>query len=368
MPKVRFAAQGKFAYRSIVNDIFNNIAKFSYLCKNISMNFFTELNKRAAEVSNGSDMLDDSHFFDFRSNIYNSNMEERFLRMFMSGNGGELKCKAAAAHSSSMLGYNFFHWISERTPLTFKNVTYTKVYFEVKLPTLKGTTAANMDLVLKGCDKERNSVLLFIENKFTEYFTRSKSELTKMEGSTYFNDDKYYIKQEADRWMEIIKYFSNKANAHGNEGYYNGIKQAICHLIALSNLKNSEYARLVYKQKYADCRQSVEHPEINGAEIFLFKSLVFRPRKDFGYQDAFMAYKALYDELMQKIQKIDSLRFLPEHESVLSLGDLWPSIKSSIKDTNLIDYLEEKYICCTEAFKDCTHFEKIKHIPNFGAE
>mgnify|MGYP004667421431 CR=1 FL=1 len=317
------------------------------------MTLYEEINKHAKEISQNIDIPDASHFDDFRANIYNSSMDERFRRMFIYGNGGELKCKATATYSSSMLGYNFFHWINEETPLTLENITYTKVFFEVKLPTLKGTTAANIDIVLKGEDKHGNCVLLFIENKFTEYLSNSKSTLTKMANSTYCTkSDKYYIGEDnARKWMGIIKYFSDQANASTNNGYYDGIKQNICHLIALSNLKNSKDARLSYERKYASHTTPVEHPGINGTEIFLFKNLVFKPRKDFGLQDSFTAYNTLYNTLLKKVKEICSLDFFSPNESILSLGDVWPDIKASIKDTELIYYLEKRYIS-SEAFID----------------
>jgi hypothetical protein len=65
-------------------------------------------------------------------------MGEAFQNMFNDGSGSELHSKAEAVHSSSMLSYNFFHWIDEEHPFVFEDVIYTKVLFEVKLKTIKG--------------------------------------------------------------------------------------------------------------------------------------------------------------------------------------------------------------------------------------
>ena len=125
----------------------------------------TDLNEYAKELKNVP-MVDESHFCDFHNNIFEGKMSEEFVKMFMEGDGSELVSKACAVHSSSMLGYNFFHWISDETPLTieFENnqiVSYTKVMFEVKMRVFKGKTPANMDIVLTN----EKSDILFIESK-----------------------------------------------------------------------------------------------------------------------------------------------------------------------------------------------------------
>ena len=55
-------------------------------------------------------------------NIFPEKMNDRFVKMFRNGSGKELSGKALAVHSSSMLAFNFFHWISEENPLTIDNI------------------------------------------------------------------------------------------------------------------------------------------------------------------------------------------------------------------------------------------------------
>lgn len=106
----------------------------------------------------------------FSNNVYGKEMKDEHRKMFEHGSGKELQTKARAVHSSSMLGYNFFSWINEQNPFIWGEVTYTKVYFEVRLRTIKRSPApANMDIVLDGFDKDGKRVLLFIESKFLEY-------------------------------------------------------------------------------------------------------------------------------------------------------------------------------------------------------
>ncbi|MBR3579123.1 MAG: hypothetical protein IKN98_10110 [Bacteroidales bacterium] len=128
---------------------------------------------------NNVNHIGDGYFYDFRHNIFGKEMNRRFEKMFLDGDGNELTSKACAPHSSSMMGYNFFHWIDKNNTLTiqFKDekITYNEVFFEVKIPVLNPSRwDANMDIVL------RNSVgdWLFIESKFLEYCECEKFDIS----------------------------------------------------------------------------------------------------------------------------------------------------------------------------------------------
>ena len=126
------------------------------------------------------------YFCSYRENIYGGQMSEHFQDMFDEGSGGELHSKAEAVHSSSMLSYNFFHWIDDEHPFEWEQVKYTQVFFEVKMKTIKESPApANMDVVLIDKDKKH---LLFIESKFTEYTETKKFELS----NSYREENKWY--------------------------------------------------------------------------------------------------------------------------------------------------------------------------------
>ncbi len=75
-----------------------------------------DLNDYARNVKDSA-LEDDSYFYDFRQNIYGGTMKEEIQKMFLKGDGNELVSKACAVHSSSMLGYNFFHWVAKEAPL-----------------------------------------------------------------------------------------------------------------------------------------------------------------------------------------------------------------------------------------------------------
>lgn len=169
--------------------------------------------------------------------------EGKFYRMFDAGNGSELKPtkvagnaippKASAVHSSSMLAYNFFHWISKEHPFHFSDgKTYDKVYFEVKMPVLKSRpkSPANMDVVLVSDDC--HSVLCF-ESKLSEYTKHGDAEFK----SAYVERKNYYNNHFEDEFIEYIKNFKNVDHA-----YNEGIVQMVKHLIAITNLHQSNYA------------------------------------------------------------------------------------------------------------------------------
>lgn len=157
----------------------------------------------------------------------------KFYQMFENGNGNELKTKACAVHSSSMLAYNFFHWISPTHPLRFVDgIIYDKVYFEVKMPVLKTSTnaPANMDVVLLSQDCHK---MLCFESKLSEFCKSKPGEFA----NSYTKYENYYNNHFAEDFIKYIQNFSNVGHA-----YNEGIAQMVKHLIAITNLHQSNYA------------------------------------------------------------------------------------------------------------------------------
>ena len=147
--------------------------------------------------------------------------------------GQTIPPKACAVHSSSMLAYNFFHWISPEHPLHFSDGnTYDKVYFEVKMPVLKTrpNAPANMDVVLISEDCHN---ILCLESKMTEYTKAGDA----MFAEAYTKSENYYNNHFSNDFIKYIKSFSNVEHA-----YNEGIAQMVKHLIAITNLQQSNYA------------------------------------------------------------------------------------------------------------------------------
>ena len=270
-------------------------------------------------------------------NIYQNSMAPIIRAMFLNGSGNELTGKACAIHSSSMFAYNFYHWISKEHPLIFQDkYELTQVYFEVQIPTLIGTTPANMDVVLEGVRISDNKpVLLFIESKFTEHFSNGRSDMKEMANNSYSKkQDKYFDhnRQSFESWKKIISKFADLSQSEN--GYYDGIKQEICHMIALTNLLNDDEARQDYEKRYKD--KDVEHPTITGKEIMLFYNILFDASDDFNESDAYNKYKELYMCLDKE---------LADMKSGIESGILsYRTIYDSIPDDRLKDYLYKRYM------------------------
>ena len=283
----------------------------------------TDLNEYAKELINAP-MVDDSHFCDFHNNIFEGKMSEEFVKMFMEGDGSELISKASAVHSSSMLGYNFFHWISKNEPLTIKfedkEVKYDSVRYEVKMRVLKRSSQpANMDIVLTN---NENNDILFIESKFLEYLNSKKFSISE----TYQKTDSYYCFGE--EWNSLISCYKDKNDKHQ---YYEGIKQEITHMIALNNwaIGKTEIGELKKYNEYKDVR---------------FINLVFEPcQQDYVEEhNAFSNYKELYDCLRDKLIE-NGLVPQGMQLSFMSYSDLWPNVKKCISE-ELMQYLLEHYM------------------------
>ena len=174
---------------------------------------------------------DNGYFNSFLDNVYANQMDSKFQKMFNKGSGNELHSKAEAIHSSSMLAYNFFHWIDDASGFDYNGINYTNVFFEVRMKTLKNSNSpANMDIVLS--DKEHKH-LLFIESKFTEYCETKKWDLSdSYKNENSFNNDV--------RWDEIIKKIKDAVKSSKSCKYKDGIKQLTTHLFGIANLCNDK--------------------------------------------------------------------------------------------------------------------------------
>ncbi len=146
--------------------------------------------------------------------------------------------KAVAVYSSSIMAYNFFHWICPEQPLHFSDgKTYDKVYFEVRFPVLKPgnhmilpKSLVKMPVVLLSDDC--HSMLCF-ESNLSEYTEHGAAKFSE----AYTNHDNYYNNHFEDGLIRYINDFQNIDHA-----YNDGIAQMVKHLIAITNLHQSNYA------------------------------------------------------------------------------------------------------------------------------
>lgn len=268
------------------------------------------------------------YFYDFRHNIFGGQMDPKFEKMFLDGDGNELTSKACAPHSSSMMGYNFFHWIDKNNTFTiqFKDekITYNEVCFEVKIPVLQPSRwDANMDIVL------RNSVgdWLFIESKFLEYLKCEKFQIS----DTYKkNPTAYYCK--GDEWKEFISHYDTSKKSQ----FWPGIKQEICHLIGLSNWMEgkTQISSIGFKNS------KEEFPNHN----IRFVNLVFEPNKDYTEEwKHFNEYQCRYAELHESLKHT---KLIPNRLQMefMTYSQLWENLKQNTLPDGLEEYLYEHYM------------------------
>jgi len=298
--------------------------------------------KRSKSLAGVSyDNRNDFYFKNVEDGIFQHRMSVNHALMFDKGSGSELKdknnslAKAKAIDSSSMLSYNFFHWVSDEFPLELFGNKYTQVFFEVRLKTIKcSNTPANIDVVL--IDNEFKHVL-FVESKFLEYLKTEKADFSK----SYSNESNYFSgNQNIGKLIRLVDDYRDKSGH-----YYGGIKQNICHLIALSNLKDKSAI------KYAKEKNS-ELAQIFNADVeYKFINLIYEPepceeKPKKKYDD----YISLLEEFKGNLSN-DLKSLLTDKGISMSYSYLYKEEFEKTNSSNLpkglLKYLRDRYICCS---------------------
>ena len=274
----------------------------------------------------------------YTENIYLGRMAEHHIRMFCKGEGKELypkdgmKEKAACLYSSSMLSYNFFHWISANKPLVFDGVKYTHVVFEEQFRVLKNrNNKANLDVVLVSDGEGQDRTVLLLESKFTEHLKTGPVDIK----AAYDDAENGYFALGKE-WAGVIKHLRERMKTN-EVAYFEGLKQVTCHLIGISNVIENPDARDKWfnKNSWLYDQYGIR---LTGKEKIIFKSIVYHPKAE--------GESALSDGYEQKNKDFVSsqMGFLPNNlhvdDPIITYRDLWDrGLKGSIKDPNLIDYL-----------------------------
>lgn len=270
----------------------------------------------------------------------------KFYKMFNAGSGSELKPtmvagnkippKACAVHSSSMLAYNFFHWISPEHPFLFSDgKTYDKVYFEVKIPVLKVRPAfpANMDVVLVSDDFHS---LLCFESKLSEYTEHGAAKFAE----AYTKRESYYNNYFVDDFINYIKTFENI-----DQSYNDGVAQIVKHLIAITNLHQSNYAMADMLALNDFIEPEVAQNLQNGTLNIKFSNILYLLKAE--------------DKIVPTIKTLDYIKLLAHFRSTANFSsDIWqyfvlPNYAYNYNDMlaimrnqmpgGLADYLESRY-------------------------
>jgi len=283
--------------------------------------------------------LKNYHFKDdgYTQNVFGHKMCAKHVAMFDNGSGKELKTKAKAVYSSSMLAYNFFHWISNGNPFRYEDIVYNDVFFEVKIPTIsKSPASANIDVVLVSADK---STWLMFESKFTEHFHPSSQQMINLSHG-YFDSGRYLFEHQvdADKIIQLINEWYEKAERDSTQ-YYDGIKQLICHLVAIMNLQNSLDTSLI-RQKVRKMNPGLEELP----QTVLFRTILFNPKPEYKEHYASEAYKKLCEQFYASTRKIYPIL----NADVITYSEIWDAMSSQLQDQRLADFLIDRYLRCAD--------------------
>ena len=285
------------------------------------MNFIRDL-RETSGVKSGYCQCVKENAFEYKKEDENA---------FKNGGGSEWRScgKACAVHSSSMLAYNFFSWINANSTCRIDGVEYNERFFEVRIPCLT-TSRANMDVTLLSSDKKR---ILFIESKFTEHFSNASSKM-KCLSTAYSNKQRYY--EQGDIWPSLI--VVEQADAKRNDAYFDGIKQEICHLIAIENIaRRNKCALSAFNRLNQNCHADLVKAMPAIAQ-FQFMSLVFAPSSQYKIEyNAYLRYESVHDTFRKRLVDCGAA---PDVEvKYMTYSDLWPEIKGSMNDKR------RRYLC-----------------------
>lgn len=300
----------------------------------------------------------DTHLATYAENVYiggrKALTEGKFHDMFLAGDGHELEdftdengklriAHARSIYSSSMLAYNFFHWISSERPLTLNGTTYDKVYFEVKFPIFTKTTEgrpvnrpSNMDVVLIS---EDCLTMLCIESKYTEHTHHQ----TAIFSDAYITPSCYY-KGNPYRatFQRLAMCYNEKSN-----GYFAGIKQNVSHLIGITNVMHDDKALAWFKANNPFIEPEVL-AQISHNTEFIFTNLLYcRPEDVDDFFGDLQAEEHPYPYLLAELLFDDLQKDLDEPLLLSSFIKTYPELFAEVQSQMqkpLADYLDNRYV------------------------
>ncbi|MEE1069326.1 MAG: hypothetical protein U0K81_02510 [Paludibacteraceae bacterium] len=228
--------------------------------------------------------------------------------MAISGDGQEYR-RISTLHSSSLVALLCFYSLSKDHPLMVEidgqNVEFYKSLFEQKNPIDKeGQHKSNMDVVLIGRNDAGESVILFLESKFSEYLTHGKYDQI-----SFVYDDIYRVLIADGQPIDGLEIKPGKdgwsitAMPNRPQQYCQGVKQMISHYLGIQNGFIEDKGK--------------EYDHIYLGEI-LFKFPESVDKKHMSYD----SYVGLYKQLARKLNTINSEPKFKMLESSFTYQDL----------------------------------------------
>lgn len=229
--------------------------------------------------------------------------------MAIAGDGHEYRT-ISTLHSSSLVALLCFYSLSKEHTLKMKvdgqEIEFYESRFEQKNSIDEDKKhKSNIDVVLIGSNTQGESVILFLESKFSEYLSHGKYDKIS---NVY---DEVYNQLTADQQqpingLEIVRgedMWSISAAPNRPQQYCQGIKQMISHY------------------------QGVQKGFIGSAEdiydhIYLGEILFKLPEEVVAKHNSYNSYVGLYEQLAQKLNCINTCNRFKVLEATLSYQDV----------------------------------------------
>lgn len=222
------------------------------------------------------------------------------------GQGNEWKT-ITTLHSSSLCAFLHFCKVSKNNAIEIelseggqkKAIKFDKVRFEYQMPCV-GEGKSSMDVVLQS---EDNETILFLESKFSEYFSHSKFDKEIDAIDDYKEKFKDWFDGKPEGGWKITD--SIKASIQGQhlvfdnkDVYDEGIKQIICHDFAIHNSNN-----------FSDLGKAFNPAKINN---YWFSEILYQfedpEEKGFKPSQKFEEYCNSSKQVLQSLRKIEKKR------------------------------------------------------------
>jgi hypothetical protein len=237
------------------------------------------------------------------------------FKMACEGSGQEYR-RITTIHSSSLCALLFFYNVTEKNLLKIDGIgVFTKSVFEFKSPVIDENHNSCMDVVLIGKNDNGEDVVLFLESKFSEYYTSVSKKLNNLsERYLSKSENEYGVDLYSDAFLGSLKLNKSKVEdgsfdlCTDDEFYIGGIKQMISHYIGIRNNLNCNFA----KQEEKDQEEVIDLIR-TGAKVYLaeiiFDAVIgeFKLANGKAYKEAYSEkYEVLATKLNADIQKSDA--------------------------------------------------------------
>lgn len=243
---------------------------------------------------------------------------------------------------------DFFGWVNQEHPLTLNDLTYDKVYFDIKFPVFAKTTdgqpcnqPANMDVVLISDDC---LAMQCITSCHTEHMHKQAANFA----DAYFKPYCYYKGNpyRASFLRQALRY-NEQAN-----GFFAGVQQNISLLLGITNIMHDESALAWFKANNPFIEPEVLAQINQNTEIIFTNLLYYCPEIGTDIYGDIHAEEKSYPYLLGELL-FDHLQCALDEPLLLSrfittYPELFAEIQSQMPN-GLTEYLDNKYVLTNHA-------------------